>query len=201
MGDIIQESPGGIIPLYPGGFVGIGTVGPPVAPHADPQSRSQAPKDLQGNPLPSVHLRHESGADSHQQRLRTGLAPVRNLSKNHQRLSQRMGRQALCRRALRHRDRTSLRRPSNRSYQTNPQRRPARPSCSTPVKGSRVSNYWPRAINMLRIRLFTKRRARHYKPQTCLLGNGSLIERDHCKERLDGSIVGVLWNTRTRLYT
>ena len=53
---------------------------------------------------PSVRLRHKSGADSHQQRLRTGLAPVRHLSKDHQRLPQRMGRQALRRRSKRHRN-------------------------------------------------------------------------------------------------
>jgi transposase len=52
----------------------------------EPQGRAQAAKDLQGNPLASLRLPHTSEADSHQQRLGTGLAPVRHLSKDHQRL-------------------------------------------------------------------------------------------------------------------
>jgi hypothetical protein len=59
---------------------------------AEPQSQAETARNNQGDPRQSVRLRHQPRPRSHQQRLGTGATPLRGLSKDHKRLSQRMGR-------------------------------------------------------------------------------------------------------------
>ena len=77
-------------------------------------SRTNVPRNNQGDPRPSLRLHHQPGPRSHQQRLATGATPLRGLSKENQRLSKRMGREVLCRHSIGRRNRAKTIHPSHR---------------------------------------------------------------------------------------
>ena len=94
----------------------------PHEPDADPQGRNKLQTDHQKGPQPSLRLRDQPRPHGDQQRLGEGPAPLRGLSKNHQRLSQRMGRHALRRHPIRRRNRPPKINPRNRRYPPHPPR-------------------------------------------------------------------------------
>jgi len=73
---------------------------------------------------PSLRVRHKPRPHRHQQRLGARPAPLRRLSQDHQRLSQRMGRRALRRYPIRHRNRQAKINPSHRRHPSHPRRPP-----------------------------------------------------------------------------
>ena len=103
---------------------------PPPQPRARPCGGAKTSENHQGDPGKPIRLRDQPGDRSHQQRLRARAAPRRRLSKDHQRLPKRMGRQILRGPEIRHRDRAKALNSRPRRHTPHP---PGRPAAASPV--------------------------------------------------------------------
>jgi transposase len=98
---------------------------------------SPGPRRHRRNPAQSVRFRHQPRARRHQQRVRTILAALRHLPQNHQRFPHRMGRKALRRHKIRHRNRPAPNHPAPPRLYPHAPRMPL----ATPNRLTGVSNH------------------------------------------------------------
>src|SRR5208337_2229034 len=127
------------------------TARPPPRSQTDPQSRTKTARNDQGDPRQSLRLHDQPRPRSHQQWLGTGATPLRRLSKDHKRLSQRMGRQVLRRPSFGRRNRTKTSDPRHRRHPPHPEKPTAAQRCLSVPTGTSCLDGAPSSRVWLRL--------------------------------------------------